>query len=159
MNSNRAEAAKQGQGDHTLMHWFMHVFNSPPWVNEGIVRLGHLLHFSKRAMSMARMATTYLHQIKYRYFLYSLEAWAHLHLLILEIVEHGLSKKQRVSQTVDTKELCYICCQPVTIGKDEALFYTGKCQQWLHHYCASISVKCYKAIIDNSRPYCCPCCY
>ena len=40
-----------------------------------------------------------------------------------------------------------------------ALFCAGKCQQWLHRYCASVSVRCYKAIIDNSHPYCCPCCY
>ena len=68
-------------------------------------------------------------------------------------------KKQKGSQTADTKEPCCICCQPVTIGKYEALFCAGKCQQWLHRYCASVSVKCYKAIIDDSRPYCCPCCY
>ena len=47
----------------------------------------------------------------------------------------------------------------MTIGKDEALFCAGKCQQWLHRYCVSVSVKCYKAIVDDSRPYCCPCCY
>jgi len=68
-------------------------------------------------------------------------------------------KKQRGSQTSDTKESCCICCQAIATGKDEALFCAGKCQQWLHRYCASVSVKCYKAIIDDSRPYYCPCCY
>ena len=68
-------------------------------------------------------------------------------------------KKQRGSQNSATKEPCSICCQPIVIGKDEALFCVGKCQQWLHRYCASISVKCYKAIIDDNHSYLCPCCY
>ena len=68
-------------------------------------------------------------------------------------------KKQRWSQNSATKEPCCICCQPIVIGKDEALFCVGKCQQWLHRYCASVSVKCYKAIIDDNHSYLCPCCY
>ena len=68
-------------------------------------------------------------------------------------------KKQRGSQNSATKEPCSICCQPIVIGKDEALFCVGKCQQWLHRYCASISVKCYKAILNDNQSYLCPCCY
>ena len=61
-------------------------------------------------------------------------------------------KKQRGSQTSDTKESCCICCQAIATGKDEALFFgAGKCQQWLQLYCASVSVKCYKAIIDSQE--------
>ena len=68
-------------------------------------------------------------------------------------------KKQRGSQNAAVKEPCCICCQPIVIGKDEALFCVGKCQQWLHRYCASVSVKCYKAFIDDNHSYLCPCCY
>ena len=68
-------------------------------------------------------------------------------------------KKQRGSQNSATKEPCSICCQPIVIGKDEALFCVGKCQQWLHRYCASLSVKCYKAILNDNHSYLCPCCY
>ena len=69
-------------------------------------------------------------------------------------------KKQRGPQNFATKEPCSICCQPIVIGKDEALFCVSKCQQWLHRYCASISSKCYKAItVVDTHLYLCPCCY
>ena len=45
-----------------------------------------------------------------------------------------------------------------TLGKDEALQYVVKCQQWLHHYCASVTVHQYKEIKDNSEEFHCPSC-
>ena len=56
------------------------------------------------------------------------------------------------------KEPCCICCQPISLGKDEALFCAGKCQQWLHRYCASVTVQHYKTINDNSVDFLCPSC-
>ena len=57
-----------------------------------------------------------------------------------------------------TKEVCCVCCQAITIGKDDALFCSGNCQQWLHRYCASVTVKCYKDIKENDTPFLCFCC-
>ena len=39
------------------------------------------------------------------------------------------------------------------VEKDEALFCAGACQQWLHRYCASISVKCYTDIKKSNSPF------
>ena len=44
------------------------------------------------------------------------------------------------------------CRQPISIGKDEALYCTGRCQQWLHRYCA-------KEISDSKSSFQCPTCY
>ena len=63
------------------------------------------------------------------------------------------------TQISSSKELCCICCQPVSIGKDEALFCAGACQKWLHRYCASVSERCYKAISESSTPFFCLGCY
>ena len=57
-----------------------------------------------------------------------------------------------------TKEPCCVCCQLITIGKDEALFCSGNCQQWMHRYCASVSVKCYSDITAKDTPFFCFCC-
>ena len=48
-----------------------------------------------------------------------------------------------------SKETCCVCCQAIHIGKDDALFCRGLCQQWLHRYCASVTVPCYKSIKDE----------
>ena len=55
-----------------------------------------------------------------------------------------------------TKDICCVCCQALTIGQDEALFCSGKCQQWIHRYCASINVACYKD--KNDASFLCFCC-
>ena len=57
-----------------------------------------------------------------------------------------------------TKEPCCVCCQLITIGKDEALFCSGNCQQWMHRYCASVSVKCYSDMTAKDTPFFCLCC-
>ena len=69
----------------------------------------------------------------------------------------GASSSAANSKTAQ-KESCCICCQPVTPGKDEALFCVGKCQQWLHRYCASVTIHQYKEINDNSEEFLCPTC-
>ena len=56
------------------------------------------------------------------------------------------------------KETCCICCQQVTVEKDEALYCSGKCQQWLHRYCASVTVEQYKNINDKATEFQCPSC-
>ena len=68
-------------------------------------------------------------------------------------------KKKVSSQSSSSKELCCIWCQPVSIGKDEALFCAGACQKWVHRYCASVSERCYKAISESSTPFFCLGCY
>ena len=67
-------------------------------------------------------------------------------------------KKQSCKQGATPSEECCICCQPVTLGKDEALFCVGSCQQWLHRYCASVSAQRYRAITGDSSPFLCPNC-
>ena len=52
---------------------------------------------------------------------------------------------------------CCACCQAIR-ATDKALFCTGACQKWLHHYCASITVQQYKATTDENCPFLCPCC-
>jgi len=52
-----------------------------------------------------------------------------------------------------TKEVCCVCCQAITIGKDDALFFSDNCQQWLHPYCVCVSIKCYKDSKDNDAPF------
>ena len=53
---------------------------------------------------------------------------------------------------------CVVCCQTLHPRKDEALFCDGRCQQWLHRYCSSVSVEAYKSIqADGSRFFCYDC--
>lgn len=67
-------------------------------------------------------------------------------------------KRVQSSQTSTTKETCCVCCQSIVVEKDEALFCAGACQQWLHRYCASVSVKCYTDIKKSNSPFFCFCC-
>ena len=57
------------------------------------------------------------------------------------------------------KVSCCICCQSLKPDKDEALFCSGDCQQWLHRYCASVSVDCYKTMKSDNCPFLCFGCY
>ena len=43
----------------------------------------------------------------------------------------------------------------IHIGKNNALFCRGSCKQWLHRYCASVTVPCYKSIKDEGLPFFC----
>ena len=68
-------------------------------------------------------------------------------------------KKESQFSEFSVEESCCICCHPISIGKDEALFCSGACQKWLHRYCASVSECCYKAISDSSTLFICYGCY
>ena len=50
------------------------------------------------------------------------------------------------SRSSSSKDHCCVCCQIITVEKDEALFCSGECQQWLHRYCAGVSINCYKEL-------------
>ena len=56
-------------------------------------------------------------------------------------------------------ESCCVCCQQITLGKDEALYCEGSCKQWLHRYCPSVSINQYKTISESKSPFQCPTCY
>ena len=63
--------------------------------------------------------------------------------------------KKKPPPTSSSKETCCVCCQDITISTDESLFCAGACQQWLHRYCASVSVKCYKEFKKNGNLFFC----
>jgi len=44
------------------------------------------------------------------------------------------------SLSASMKKTCYVCCQTIHMGKDDRLFCSGTCQQWLHRHCAMYSV-------------------
>ena len=67
--------------------------------------------------------------------------------------------KPSTASAVPAKASCCICCQSVKPDKDEVLFCTGGCQQWLHRYCASVSVDGYKSMKSDNSPFLCFCCY
>ena len=66
--------------------------------------------------------------------------------------------KKKTLLTSSTKESCGICCQSIALGKDESLFCAGDCQQWLHRYCAGVSVKNYKEFKENVTSFLCFAC-
>ena len=65
------------------------------------------------------------------------------------------SASSSAPSSASTKETCCVCCQTIHMGKHEALFCSGTCQQWLHRYCANVSVQCYKTIKDEDHPFFC----
>ena len=62
-------------------------------------------------------------------------------------------------QTNKKAEECAVCCQKVTEGEGEALFCEGKCQKWLHRYCAGVSVAQFQDLSTVSAPFLCVICY
>ena len=64
-------------------------------------------------------------------------------------------KKAQSATSKTPKESCCVCCQPITIGKDECLFCSGSCQHWLHRYCARVSSQCYAVISEKAAPFMC----
>ena len=75
------------------------------------------------------------------------------------------AKNQRKTATATAKvgssgkDTCCICCQKIS-PKDEVLFCSGICQQYLHRYCASVSLQCYQSLTsDDADPFYCFCCY
>lgn len=70
------------------------------------------------------------------------------------------TKKKPVPPTSGSAKVsCCICCQSIQPDKDEALFCSGICQQWLHRYCASVSEDGYKSVKSGNSPFFCYCCY
>lgn len=55
-------------------------------------------------------------------------------------------------------EVCCVCCQAITKGKDECLYCGGDCQQWLHRYCAGVPTKVYQSMIEKSSTFFCYAC-
>ena len=67
-------------------------------------------------------------------------------------------KKSRKA-TSSSSDQCCICYQAIG-PKEDALFCSGSCQQFLHRYCASVSESAYKSLTsENSVPFYCFCCY
>ena len=60
-------------------------------------------------------------------------------------------KKKSTSQSAGSKGVCCVCCQALS-AKDEALYCDGACQQWLHRYCASVTVQQYKPSVTVAAP-------
>ena len=67
-------------------------------------------------------------------------------------------KKAQSATSKTSKESCCVCCQPITIGKDESLFCSGSCQHWLYCYCAGVSSQCYTIISEKAAPFLCFAC-
>ena len=65
----------------------------------------------------------------------------------------------RRSRGNEIKSDCCVCCQDLNIAKDEALFCTGSCQQWLHRYCAGVSRSAYKHIKEKVCQFRCFACH
>ena len=74
-----------------------------------------------------------------------------------QCVEDMPPKKK--SQSSTSKETCCVCCQPIVIGKDESLFCGGKCQQWLHRYCAGVSAEVFKGFSGKDATFFCFACF
>ena len=58
---------------------------------------------------------------------------------------------------------CQICCKPIieateqAVG-DEALQCEGKCERWLHRWCAGVHKDNYAALASSVEPFFCPSC-
>ena len=69
-------------------------------------------------------------------------------------------KSQRKAQVVAAKQdPCCVCLQKFNV-KDEILFCAGRCQKFLHRYCASVSEQAYKEFsAEDAQPFLCYCCF
>ena len=65
---------------------------------------------------------------------------------------------KKKAPTAAQRDPCCVCCQPITKGKEDALFCIGDCQQWLHRYCAGVSTQCYRNFTGDSTPFLCFAC-
>ena len=55
---------------------------------------------------------------------------------------------------------CDVCDDTVVDGKDEALFCKGRCQLWMHHYCAGVSRSQFKSLGTSAEmSYECATCF
>ena len=60
-------------------------------------------------------------------------------------------------------ETCPICCETIVDTTEdaegqEALFYEGPCQKWLHRWCASVHKDSYAVLTSSEKPFVCPSC-
>ena len=69
------------------------------------------------------------------------------------------SSTSATARAAPAKATCCIWCQSLKPDKDEAFFCSGGCQQWLHRYCASVRVDCYKSMKSHNSTFLCFCCY
>ena len=66
-------------------------------------------------------------------------------------------KSQR--KAVAKQDPCCVCLQKFN-QKDEILFCAGRCQKFLHRYCASVSEQAYKEFsAEDAEPFLCYCCF
>ena len=64
-----------------------------------------------------------------------------------------LSTQERQNQI-----LCSLSCQNVVDGQDEASFCEGKCKQWIHCYCAGVSLPQFQSLSTSAIPFLCTLC-
>ena len=66
-------------------------------------------------------------------------------------------KSQR--KAVAKQDPCCVCLQKFN-PKDEIPFCAGRCQKFLHRYCASVSAQAYKELgAEDAEPFLCYCCF
>ena len=69
------------------------------------------------------------------------------------------SAATQTSSSKHAKMSCCVCCQLIDTSKDEALYCSGSCQQWLHRYCAGVSTNAYTAFKEPGISFRCFGCY
>ena len=71
----------------------------------------------------------------------------------------GTKDSKDSKDSKSSAESCCVCCQSVSVSKDEVLFCSGTCQQWMHRYCASVSVIAFQYIKESGSPFLYFCCH
>ena len=63
-------------------------------------------------------------------------------------------------KTKESEEVCLICGVKIQEGDepDQAVYYEGDCQGWLHRKCVGMTNKLYLALGQSEEPYFCPHC-
>ena len=94
--------------------------------------------------------------VKLRYYVHSKVVWLSAVNCFLNMPKKGSRTQSRtLSQEKECGSVCGVCCQAVTLGKDEALFCEGACKRLMHCFCASITVEQYQELITK---FLCPTC-
>ena len=73
---------------------------------------------------------------------------------------------KRKAVTLDERQLhvCPICINPIFDEVEDqhaqdAIFCDGKCQMWLHRWCASVTKERYNSLSGSDDPFLCPSCF
>lgn len=53
---------------------------------------------------------------------------------------------------------CFVYSNYIADGKDDALFFKGKCNGWMHQYCAGVPLKHFERLTLMSSPFLCYTC-